>query len=139
MDGFGFLLWLCVWMYVYGLCVWVMCLGMCLGYVYGYRVSILREAWFNKYRGLPLLGAHFQLYWDLLLHETHFIKIWDLLLLEAQLNDSPNFSNCSDKNGKICPSMQCQTNFSSCHNPIFSHGILSGVGAQNGTGRTEPA
>ena len=27
------------------------------GYVYGYRISILRETRFNKYRGLPLLGA----------------------------------------------------------------------------------
>jgi hypothetical protein len=26
-----------------------------------------------------------------------------------------------------------------CHNPIFTHGIFSGVGAQNGTARTEPA
>jgi hypothetical protein len=55
-------------------CLW-MCLGMCLGYVYGYRVSILREAWFNKYRGLPLLGARFHHHWDLLLHEAHFIII----------------------------------------------------------------
>jgi hypothetical protein len=47
--------------YVYG-CVWV-CVW---GYVYGYRVSILREAWFNKYRGLPLLGARFHHHWDLL-------------------------------------------------------------------------
>jgi hypothetical protein len=90
MDGFGFLLWLCAW-----ICVW-MCLGMCLGYVYGYRVSILREAWFNKYRGLPLLGARFHHHWDLLsrgpfhhyrvllLHEAHFYHHWDLLLHEAR-------------------------------------------------------
>jgi hypothetical protein len=26
-----------------------------------------------------------------------------------------------------------------CHNPIFTHGIFSGVGTQNGTARTEPA
>jgi hypothetical protein len=26
-----------------------------------------------------------------------------------------------------------------CHNPIFTHGIFSGVGAQIGTARTEPA
>jgi hypothetical protein len=59
--------------YVYG-CVWV-CVW---GYVYGYRVSILREARFNKYRGLPLLGA--------------------------RLNDSPNFSNFSrQKMEKFAP------------------------------------
>jgi hypothetical protein len=46
--------WLCVWMYVYG-CMF----GYVFGYVYGHRVSILREAWFNEYRGLPLLGARF--------------------------------------------------------------------------------
>ena len=49
--GFVFLdlyLWLCVYGYVY--------LGV-FGYVYGYRISILCEARFNKYRGLPLLGA----------------------------------------------------------------------------------
>ena len=26
-----------------------------------------------------------------------------------------------------------------CHNPIFTHGIFSGVDTQNGTARTEPA
>ena len=26
-----------------------------------------------------------------------------------------------------------------CHNPIFTHGIFSGVGTQNGTARAEPA
>jgi hypothetical protein len=65
--------------YVYG-CVWV-CVW---GYVYGYRVSILREAWFNKYWGLPLLGARFHHYRDLLLHEAHFHNPWVLLLHEAR-------------------------------------------------------
>jgi hypothetical protein len=78
MDGFGFLLWLCVSGYVYG-CMFMdvclgMCLGMCLGYVYGYRVSILREAWFNKYRGLPLLGARFHHHWDLLAPRGPFLS-----------------------------------------------------------------
>ena len=53
--GFVFLdlyLWLCVYGYVY-----LGVFGYVFGYVYGYRVSILREARFNKYRGLPLLGA----------------------------------------------------------------------------------
>jgi hypothetical protein len=95
---------------------------MCLGYVYGYRVSILREAWFNKYRGLPLLGARFHHHWDLFasrgpflsslgltrfsrpisiiigtysLLETRFYHHWDLLLRGARLDDSPNFSNFS--------------------------------------------
>ena len=45
-------LWLCVYGYVY-----LGVFGYVFGYVYGYRVSILREAQFNKYRGLPLLGA----------------------------------------------------------------------------------
>jgi hypothetical protein len=68
----------CLWMYVW-VCVW----GMCLGYVYGYRVSILREAWFNKYRGLPLLGARFHHHWDLLASRGPFHHHWDLLLHEA--------------------------------------------------------
>jgi hypothetical protein len=63
---------------VYG-CVWVCVWGMCLGYVYGYRVSILREAWFNKYRGLPLLGARFHHHWDLLASRGLFHHRWDLL------------------------------------------------------------
>jgi hypothetical protein len=88
---------------VYG-CVWV-CVW---GYVYGYRVSILREAWFNKYRGLPLLGARFHHHWDLLASRGPFLSSlgltpsrgpfhhhWVLLLREARLNDSPNFSNFS--------------------------------------------
>jgi hypothetical protein len=61
--------------YVYGcvwVCVWVWV--MCLGYVYGYRVSILREAWFNKYRGLPLLGARFHHHWDLLASRGPFLS-----------------------------------------------------------------
>jgi hypothetical protein len=69
--------------YVYGCvygCMWVCVWGMCLGYVYGYRVSILREAWFNKYRGLPLLGARFHHHWDLLASRGPFE--WDLLLHE---------------------------------------------------------
>jgi hypothetical protein len=66
-------LWVCVWVYIYG-------------YVYGYRVSIPREAWFNKYRGLPLLGARFHHHWDLLLHEAHFGRFWDLLLHEARFH-----------------------------------------------------
>jgi hypothetical protein len=78
-------LWLCVWMYVYGcmfgyvfgVCVWVCVWGMCLG-VYGYRVSILREAWFNKYRGLPLLGARFHHHWDLLASRGPFQQILGL-------------------------------------------------------------
>ena len=59
-------LWICIygfvfldlylWLYVYGY-VYLGVFGYVFGYVYGYRVSILREAWFNKYRGLPLLGA----------------------------------------------------------------------------------
>jgi hypothetical protein len=36
MDGFGFLLWLCVSGYVYGCMFMDVCLGMCLGYVFGY-------------------------------------------------------------------------------------------------------
>jgi hypothetical protein len=68
----------CLWMYVW-VCVW----GMRLGYVYGYRVSILREAWFNKYRGLPLLGARFHHHWDLLASRGPFHHHWDLLLHEA--------------------------------------------------------
>jgi hypothetical protein len=55
--------------YVYG-CVWV-CVW---GYVYRYRVSILREAWFNKYRGLPLLGARFHHHWDLLASQSPFLS-----------------------------------------------------------------
>jgi hypothetical protein len=102
MDGFGFLLWLCVW-----ICVWMclgMCLSMCLGYVYGYRASILREAWFNKYRGLPLIGARFHHHWDLLASRGPFHHRWDLLLHEAHLNDSPNFSNFSrQKMEKFAP------------------------------------
>ena len=62
-------------MYVYG-CVWVYVWIYIYGYVHGYRVSILREAWFNKYRGLPPLGAHFHHHWDLLLHEVHFYHHW---------------------------------------------------------------
>ena len=56
-----------------------MCFWLCVyGYVYGYRVLILREARFNKYWGLPLLGAHFHHYWDLLLHEAHSSDILGL-------------------------------------------------------------
>ena len=56
--GFVFMdmcLWICVWGYVF--------LAMCMD-LYGYRVLILREARFNKYRGLPLLGARFHHFWD---------------------------------------------------------------------------
>ena len=71
---YGQYLWLCIYSYVYG-CVWV----RVSGYVYGYRVSILREARFNKYWGLPFLGAYFQHHWDLLIfHETHFNKFCGL-------------------------------------------------------------
>ena len=108
----GFVLWLCVYGYVYG-CVWV-CVS---GYVYGYRVSILRETRFNKYRGLPLLGArfhhyrdllsheaHFNKFWVLLLHEAHFNKFWVLRLHEAHLDDSSNFSDFfSTKMEKFAP------------------------------------
>jgi hypothetical protein len=68
----GLCLWLCVWICVYG-CVWIcmdVLLAVCID-LYGYRVLILREARFNKYRGLPLPGARFHHYWDLLLHEAH--------------------------------------------------------------------
>ena len=44
MDVFG---------YVFGFTFMAMCMGI------GSRVSILREARFNQYRGLPLLGARF--------------------------------------------------------------------------------
>ena len=105
---YGYCLWLCVWtcvwICVYGcvfmamdlwicmdvflamclwLCVWLCVYGYVYGYVYGCRVSILREAWFDKHRGLPLLGARFGDFWDLLLHEAHFHQCWDLLLHEA--------------------------------------------------------
>ena len=83
MDVFG-----CVSGYVYGfvrmclwLCVWIcmdVFLAMCYGYVYGYRVLILHETRFNKYRGLPLLGARFHHHWDLLLHEAHSNNILGL-------------------------------------------------------------
>ena len=86
-------------LWVYGF-VW-MCLSMCFWLcvcmvMHGYRVSILREARFNKYRGFPLLGARFHHYWDLLLHEAYFSKFWDLLFHEAHFSkfrDSSNFSN----------------------------------------------
>jgi hypothetical protein len=43
----------------------------------------------------------------------------------------------------LCPTFLVPRNAEqrrgNCHNPIFSHGILSGVGAQNGTARAEPA
>jgi hypothetical protein len=94
----------CLWMCIYG-CVWVCVWVRIYGYVYGYRVSILCEAWFNKHRGLPLLGARFHHHWDLLLHEAHFNKFWDLLLREAHLDDSSNFPIFPDKNEKICPSI----------------------------------
>ena len=119
--GFVFMF-MCFYGYVHGLCmdcVWV-CVGLVFGYVYGYvyghRVSILREAWFNEYRGLPLLEARFCHCWDLLTHEAHLCRCWDLflhgahfdkfwvlLLHEAHLDDSSNFSNFSKKNGKILP------------------------------------
>jgi hypothetical protein len=107
--------WLCFWMYgcVYG---YGYVFGYVFGYVYGYRVSILREAWFNKYRGLPLLGARFHHHWDLLSSRGPFHHHWDLLssrgpfhhhwdLLphEAHLNDSPNFSNFSRQRWKNLP------------------------------------
>ena len=91
-----------------GLCLWIVFMAMCLwlwvraygyvygcvsGYVYGYRVLILRDAQFNKYRGLPFLRARFHHYWDLFLHEAHSGKSWVLLLHEAHLDDSSNFSN----------------------------------------------
>jgi hypothetical protein len=137
MDGFGFLLWLCVswlcvWMYVYGcvrVCVW--------GYVYGYRVSILREAWFNKYRGLPLLGARFHHHWDLLASRGPFLSSleltrfsrpafyhrWDLLSSQRPIssslgltpsrgpNDSPNFSNFSRQKWKNLPQYAMSNKF----------------------------
>jgi hypothetical protein len=126
---------------------------MCLGYVYGYRVSILREAWFNKYRGLPLLGARFHHHWDLLASRGPFLSSLGLTPsrgpfhqisglissrgpLPQSLGLTPSrgpfqqilgltpsrgpflwlsefFQFFLTKNGKICPSMQCQTNFSS--------------------------
>ena len=112
MDVFlAMCLWLCVWMCL-GMCFWLcvmdVFLAMCMD-LYGYRVLVLRMTWFNKHRGLPLLGpvsiiigtysftrpisikswvlllyeAHFDKFWDLLLHETHFSKFWDLLFHEA--------------------------------------------------------
>ena len=90
---------LCIWHLwfmdsVYGYVFMAMCLWMCLwtwlcicGFVYGYRVSILREAWFIKYRGLPLLGARFHHHWDLSLHEAHLGSFRDLLLHEAHFNN----------------------------------------------------
>jgi hypothetical protein len=85
---YGYCLWLCVWICVYGCvygCVWMYgftFMAMCMG-MYGYRVSILREAWFNEYRGLPLLGARFHHHWDLFLYGAYFGDFWDLLLHEA--------------------------------------------------------
>jgi hypothetical protein len=66
---------MCLWM-----CLWIcmdLFLVMCMG-LYGYRVLILRKARFNKYPGLPLLGARFHHHWDLLLHEAHFSKFLGL-------------------------------------------------------------
>jgi hypothetical protein len=77
MDGFGFLLWLCVYGYVYGcmfMDVFMDVFGYVFGYVFGHRASILREAWFNKHRGLPLLGARFHHYWDLLASRGPFLS-----------------------------------------------------------------
>jgi hypothetical protein len=79
--------WLCVWMYVYGcvrVCVW----GMCLGYMFGYRVSILRGAWFNKYRGLPLLGARFHHHWDLLASRGPLLSSLGLTLFSRPVSSS---------------------------------------------------
>jgi hypothetical protein len=87
-----------LWIWVSGFVLWMVffvlwtCMGMCLD-LYGHRVSILREAGFNKYRGLPLLGARFHHYWDLLLDEAHFSKSWVLLLHEAHLDGFSNFSH----------------------------------------------
>jgi hypothetical protein len=43
----------------------------------------------------------------------------------------------------LCPTFLVPRNAKqrrgNCHNPIFTHEILSGVGTQNGTARTEPA
>ena len=68
------------------MCLWICIYGYVFGYVYGYRVSILREARFNKHRGLPLLGARLHRYWDLLFHEARFYHHWVLLLHEAHFN-----------------------------------------------------
>jgi hypothetical protein len=108
--------------YVYGcvwVCVWVMCMdtgsrssarpgSINIGaYLSLGPVSILIGTY-------SLLEARFYHHWVLLLHEARFYHHWVLLLHEARLNDSPNFFQFFlTKNGKICPSMQCQTNFSS--------------------------
>ena len=116
--GFVFMF-MCFYGYVHGLCmdcVWIcvwLVFGYVYGYVYGHRVLILRKAWFNEYRGLPLLGARFCHCWDLLTHEAHLCRCWDLflhgahfdkfwvlLLHEAHLDDSSNFSNFSKKKWK---------------------------------------
>ena len=43
----------------------------------------------------------------------------------------------------LCPTFLVPRNAKqrkgNCHNPIFTHGIFSGVGTQNGTARTKPA
>ena len=69
----------------------VMCIWVCLGHVFGYVfgciwVSILREARFDKHRGLPLLGARVGDFLDLLLHEAHFSNSWVLLTCEAHFH-----------------------------------------------------
>jgi hypothetical protein len=79
--------WLCFWMYgcVYG---YGYVFGYVFGYVYGYRVSILREAWFNKYRGLPLLGARFHHHWDLLAPRGPLLSSLGLTLFSRPVSSS---------------------------------------------------
>ena len=120
---YGQCLWLRIYGYVYGCVFMAMCLWVCMdvfldvwmcfwlwvrGYVYGYRVSILREVQFIKYRGLPLLGAcfHFHNFWISLLHEAHFHNPWDLLLHEAHFS---NFWGLTPPRG---PFPQFSLNFS---------------------------
>jgi hypothetical protein len=104
-------LWIFVWMLIHGF-VWMygcvsgcmdvfmamaMCLWLCVcgyvlgyvfGYVYGYRVSILREAWFNKYPGLPLLGARFHHHWDLLAPRGPLLSSLGLTLFSRPVSSS---------------------------------------------------
>jgi hypothetical protein len=112
MDGFGFLLWLCVYGYVYG-CMFMDVFGYVFGYVFGVCVWVMCMDTGSRSSARPgsinigaylslgpvsiiigtysLLEARFYHRWDLLLHEARFYHHWDLLLHEAHLNDSPNF------------------------------------------------
>jgi hypothetical protein len=87
MDGFGFLLWLCVSGYVYGCMFMDVCLGMCLGYVFGYVFrSSARPGSINigAYLSLgpvsivigtySLLEARFYHRWDLLASRGPFLS-----------------------------------------------------------------